>query len=136
MSPRRPTPLPAALSRARQCFEQWRSQHRPRTKLPAELWSSAVLLAREHGLSKTAHALRLDYYSLKKRFDAADEPEEKVSAATADFIELLPAELSSPRVECTVEVEDGSGAKMRIHVTGPEVPDLSSLSRGFWRDGR
>jgi hypothetical protein len=32
----------------------------------------------------------------------------------------------------TLELENASGAKMRIHLQGPETPDLASLSQSFW----
>ena len=37
--------------------------------------------------------------------------------------------------ECTVELEDGGGAKMRVHVQGIPSPDLAALSRSFWNPG-
>ena len=37
---------------------------------PQPLWALAVRLAKTHGVSRTATALGLDYYSLKKRADA------------------------------------------------------------------
>ena len=38
--------------------------------MPAALWAAAVVLARQHGLSPTARALRVNYLTLKKRLDA------------------------------------------------------------------
>jgi hypothetical protein len=35
-----------------------------------------------------------------------------------------------------LELEDASGAKMRIHLHGAEAPDLTTLSRSFWDRGR
>ena len=76
MSTGQPTNIPIALSRARRQFDRWRSQqHNKRTRLPKELWQKAVALAREHGLNKTARALGLNYYSLKKHIDEAGADE-------------------------------------------------------------
>ncbi|MGH8653062.1 MAG: hypothetical protein ACREYE_13235, partial [Gammaproteobacteria bacterium] len=52
-----------------------RARRRTRERLspiPEALWASAVGLAREHGLHKTAGALRLNYYTLKKHLESAD----------------------------------------------------------------
>jgi hypothetical protein len=46
------------------------------------------------------------------------------------FVELpLPSAGSG---ECIVELEDGGGAKMRVHLKGVAAPDLAGLSRSFW----
>jgi len=64
--------MPKALSEARCQLDHWRSQ-RPnkRTRLPKEFWLKAVTLVKEHGLNKTARALNVKYYSLKKHLDEA-----------------------------------------------------------------
>jgi hypothetical protein len=93
-----------------------------------------VELAREHGVNQTARTLRLAYYSLKKKLDTASDPGLDPPKAAPDFIELLPTEISPPRPECTIELEDGTGSKMRIHLKGSELPDLASITRVFRRD--
>lgn len=123
--------FPAALSRAQREIEQWRRQHRPRARIPEELWREAAELAGVHGINRTARALRLDYYSLKKRAAAAAGPDERAP----QFVEILPGGLPASRPECTIEVEDASGAKMRIHLQGGDFPDVAALARAF-REGR
>ncbi len=127
MSKRQSASTPASLPMARRRFEQWRNKNRPRSRYPEELWSTAVELAREHGIHKTARSLRLDYYSLKKKLDAAAEAEK-----TPDFIEILPAAMP-PCPECTIELENGS-AKMRIHVKAAQLPDLAAITSVFRRN--
>ena len=107
----------------------------------------AVQAARTYGLNKTARAARLDYYSLKKRVEAADGPtgrpgERRGSAASAAaaFVELAPwasaAERGRPGsggvAECLLEFERVGGAKLRMHLKGVAVSDLVALSRSFW----
>ena len=70
MSTRRSRDLPVALHAARRQLDRWRSQHRPHTRLPEELWRKATALARQHGLNRTATALGLKYDSLKTRIEA------------------------------------------------------------------
>ena len=49
----------------------------------------------------------------------------------ATFLELAPP-ASGGVPECTLELEDPGGAKMRVHLKGLPVPDLTALSRSFW----
>lgn len=119
--------LPAALSRVQRKIEQWRQQHRPRARLPDELWSEAAKLGCVYGINRTARALRLDYYALKKHAAAAAGGDERAP----EFVEILPGGMPASRPECTIEVEDTSGAKLRIRVQGGDLPDVAELTRVF-----
>ena len=121
--------LPADLERLRQRFERWRGTHRARSRISDSLWSSAAKLAGSYGICRTAKALRVDYYSLKARFEqesggAAELPREK-------FLEL-PSPSTASLGECTVEWEDAAGSKMRVYLKGFHAPDLAALGRSFW----
>jgi len=124
--------LPARLEALRQRFEHWRGLHKARTRIPQALWRSAVRMAGTCGLNRTAKALKLDYYALKKRVGegvvAIVNP--TTDGAAASFLELLPLS-SAGACECTVELADGA-AKMRIQVRSLTVPDLAALSQTFW----
>ena len=123
--------FPTALHRSQRKFEQWRQRRRPRAQIPQELWRQAAELACRYGISRTARALRLDYYSLKKHVATAARPSQRVP----EFVEILPSGISGPRPECLIEVEDASGGKMRIHLQGGDMPDVAALTRVF-REGR
>ena len=107
MRKRQPANIPAALSAARGQFDQWRSGHRKRARLPKELWRRAAALAREHGLNKTARALGLKYYSLKKHLDEMTAEEVIPAKAKPDFIELLGGVMTPGSTECIIEWSDG-----------------------------
>ena len=123
--------LPARLARGRERFEKWRRKHKPRRRLPEHLWSLATELAREYGLNRTVRTLRLDYNGLKKRIERAISDEAAKPVATSQFLELRPAGLHAS-VECTIECEDGNGTTLRIHLQGPDLPDLTALTRSLW----
>ena len=131
----RKSALPAKLVRGRRCFERWRRDHKPHTRLPESLWSLAVELAREYGLSRTARTLRLDYNGLKKRLEFLAPDETLPATPPPPFWELLPSGMHST-VECTLEREDAQGVKIRIHLQGRELPDLVALSRSLWSPDR
>ena len=119
--------FPTALLRAQRKFGQWRERRRPRAPIPEGLWREAAELACAHGINRTARALRLDYYALKKRAAAAARSGERVP----QFMEILPGGLPTPRPECTIELEDAGGTKMRIHLAGGDLPDIAALTRAF-----
>jgi len=127
MSRRKHRDIPTPLARGRARFEAWRRTRAVGARIPQRLWTLAVKLAVAHGLNRTASALRLDYYTLKRRVESTNA---QAGSATPAFVELAPP-VATPR-ECVIEFEDHSGATMRIHLRGCEVPDLVTLGCSFW----
>jgi hypothetical protein len=97
------------------------------------------------GIHRTARALGVDYYALKKRAEGKPvgtkragrrpaAPASKGSAAMngATFVELPPAAWPGSG-ECILELEDAGGARLRVHLKGLGAPDLAVLSRSFWQ---
>jgi hypothetical protein len=138
MSMKRTCDLPARLVRLRRRFEDWRRTRKVRSRIPEPLWDSAVKLAKKHGLHRTAKALRVNYYALKERVEgeAASGVCDMPEGGEATFLELAAAPRASSKLagfcECTLELEDGDGSKMRVHLSGVATPDLVALSRSFW----
>lgn len=135
MSTKQPANLPLALSTAHRQFDQWRSRHRKRARLPKELWRQAAALAREHGLNKTAGALGLEYYSLKKHVNEMACDQVIPAKAEPDFVELLGGAMTPGSMECTIEWADGSGSTVRMHIKGAGLSDLASVA-GVFRGGQ
>ena len=144
MSTKRTCDLPARLENLRQRFERWRRTRKVRSRIPEPLWAAAVKSAAKYGIHRTAKALRVDYYALKKRAEqkaaiagtqqerAATASKAAAAAAEATFLEL-PAAAWAGCGECTLDLEDAGGAKLRVHLKGFEAPDLAALSRSFWQ---
>jgi hypothetical protein len=131
MSKHKAASLPTPFSKVVKRLETWRRQSRPRARLPEDLWSSAVALARRYGLHKTAKALRLDYYGLKKRVEQTDKGTRTTETRADTFVGVLPSELSPLRPECMLEMENASGSKLRIQLKGFEAPDLPGCLAAF-----
>ena len=144
MDTRKRRDLPARLEELRGRFERWRAARRPRSRIPDELWASAVKATARFGLHRTSRALRLEYYSLKNRVEQqptlAADPSKKAAgqrrdtvpldvSSTPTFVELVPV---ADHCECTVELEGAAGAKMRVHLKGTVMLDLAALGRSFW----
>lgn len=117
--------VPAGMQKTYRRFERWRSSHPGRLPIPKGLWASAVEVAREHGVFRTAKVLRLDYGKLK-RIAASAPP----AVHPATFLELGPPPVADSS-ECLIELE-GPRGKMRIQWKGATAPDLASLSRALW----
>ena len=130
-SRRRGTPTP--LENVRRRFERWRRTRTARTRIPESLWTATVKMAGKYGVHQTAKTLRIDYYELKKRAQAEGFTSTSVPTGGEEtaFVEL-PGPFPVPSGECLMELEDDSGAKMRVHLKGTETPDLVGLSRSFW----
>ena len=94
-----------------------------------DIWASAVELAKGYGLKGTARPLRLDPYSLKKQIEATGHSESPLRQGKSAFVELIAAR-SGAFAECTVELEQVGGTKLRIQLSGA-TPDLGALSRAF-----
>lgn len=124
------------LARAAARFSAWRRATQLGARIPPALWGLAVELAQQHGVSRTAAALKLDYYSLKKRLAASGSGRQSSppSALRPAFVEL-PAGPFAATGECLIELENAAGAKMRIHLKGSAMPDLAALGRDFWGVG-
>ena len=133
MSRRETRGIPAPLEKVRGRFDEWRRTRKVRTRIPDPLWAAAVKMAERYGVHRTARALRIDYYGLKKRVEekAASSSVVGVAENVAAFVELA-GPLPTVYGECIVELEAVGGAKMRVHLTGVEAPDLVALSRSFW----
>ena len=137
------------LEEVRRQFEHWRRTRERRTRIPEPLWTVAVELASMVGVGPTTKALGINPDSLKRQMKAATDSassgrgrrQASAAAETATatarapseptFLELPPP-MWAAGIECTLELEEVGGAKMRVHLKGSVVPDLVALSRSFW----
>ncbi len=131
MKHRSKSQLPAKLVDGRQQFERWRSQCKPRTRIPEPLWALATELARDFGVNRTAKTLRLDYYGLKKRLERPGLGPASPTQANPSFLELLPLQ-ATPLAECTIECQNAAGTQIRIELKGLDLRDLTALCGELW----
>src|SRR5580692_10590554 len=68
--PRIKTPI-VSLEEAKLRFEEWRTTRRGKARIPAELWSAAVEVARKERINQTARELHVAWDHLKRRMPAA-----------------------------------------------------------------
>jgi hypothetical protein len=118
--------LPHDLAQARSQFQAWRARRQVGGRIPQPLWVLAVQLVAMHGVSRTATALGLDYYSLKRRAAAADQPK----ASRPAFVELPPSVAVGK--QCRFELDNGAGTTLRVQLVGYDTADVEALARHFW----
>jgi hypothetical protein len=119
--------LPKDLAQGRNRFQTWRMGRHRGDRIPPALWALAVRLVKTHGVSRTATALGLDYYGLKKRAAAtADQPQ----ACDPTFVEL-PSPVMVGK-QCLFELANGAGTTRRLQLVGYDAADVAALARHFW----
>lgn len=118
------------LERVRRQLERWRRTRKPKERIPQALWNARAQLARRHGISRVARALRLQYDALRDRAEAAPGP--KATATPGPFVEVP---LRTPRTPaaCVVELEDERGWKMTLRLAAAHGADAAALVEAFWR---
>jgi len=126
-----PVVIPSELKELSRQIEQWRRTRPYRMSMPETLWTLAANVARQHGLARVARFTRLDYYSLKERIESLERSSSGTSVVKPTFIELQPLPVD-PVSECTIELEHPRGRRMRIHIKGAPMPDVTTLSRTLW----
>jgi hypothetical protein len=122
--PRNKAPI-VTLDEARARFEEWRNSRSGKSRIPAELWSAAVEVARKEGINRTARELHVAWDDLKRRM--GEVPQQPGSPA---FVELVAPQAESVP-ECMIELE-GRRGKLRIQLKGAPASYLATLSRELW----
>ena len=112
-------------------FKQWRlSRINPRERIPAPLWQSAAILAKDHSVNSVAKALRLNGQDLKKQVAKYFGEHQVEAEAPSGFIELN-CDTPVSGAECIIELADQKGIKMRITLRGNQNLDILDLICSF-----
>ena len=127
MTPTGTLPDTPRIRRVRRRLARWRQMGpHARAPIPAAVWTAAVAVARQHGLSRTARALPISYGALKAHVARATRVDQETQAPC--FVELLtPARHVS---ECVIEL-DAPGGTTRLRVSGLALSDLVALTRAL-----
>jgi hypothetical protein len=134
MRSRKPTVTPtvcADIEQVRRRLQEWRRSRRHGARIPEDLWIAAVKLAKKYRPARVAHTLGLDYNGLKQRLKTARQHGTSEPQSQPGFIELFPFAPSS-HCQCTMEIEDRRGAKMKLELKGMSAGDVAAVSRALW----
>ncbi len=112
-------------------FENWRATRKsPRARIPDNLWEAAIRLTETYSVCKVAKSLRLSYADLKNKITQKNKrlTAKKTPPSFIEF-ECKPPLMQS---ECIIEMEDRTGAKMKMCFRGDTNLDLLELGKAFW----
>lgn len=116
-------------------FKRWRATRVAGTRIPAQLWDAAVVVATVHGVAGTSKVLGLDEHRLKRRMELADgQAQPPRPLHQARFVELFAAPTPAPAAgthECLVELQNTRGATMRLHLQGAGLSALAGVCGAF-----
>jgi len=130
MQGRQPARAETSLEEARRRFDAWRRSHRWLGRIPHALWRVAAETAAVHGVEATARRLLVDPARLKQWLPVV--PPTEPAADAPQFLEL-PGLRVAPAAECTLELEDTSGRKLRILLKGLASTQALTLGRMLWK---
>jgi hypothetical protein len=127
-------PEPPHLQQLARRLKAWRATRTPGQRIPEDLWKGAADLARVHGLSRTATALRLSYYDLQRRLSGVGVPRRRRAPVTR-FVELSPLP-ARPSEHGTLELIHACGARLTLRLPNAGPKDLLPIVDLFLRRRR
>lgn len=118
-----------------QRLKTWRAIRPGRRRIPDELWRAAADVARIHGLSRTATALKLGYHGLRRRLQGGAARDNRRRRAPV-FMEVAAVPMPPGDGERgTVELIAASGARLILRVPDASPNELLSMVQVFLRHG-
>jgi hypothetical protein len=126
-----PTSTPSPISRLAERVKRWRATRSRGQRIPEDLWSAAVALARVHGVCPVASSLKLNYYDLQRRLGG---PRRKPKSASElpTFVEVASLHPAKPDPG-TVELIRSNGSRLTLRLSNPKSRDLLPLVHAFLR---
>jgi len=123
---------PEDLAPLRRRIETWRSTRSSQGETPAEIWESAVALARIYGVCQIARAVGLDYKALRTRVAKAPV---KPGLVKPTFVEL-PAPLTAEPAPASlpgasIEITSPDGSRMRITLEAGRGLEAAGIVAAF-----
>ena len=119
-----PIESPLPLEAVAEHFEQWRRNKKKGGRIPEKLWSEAIDLVGDYGVSQVTRTLRLSGTDLNKRRGIITTGQRRRSQnTTAAFAEIEPAVVEqavgpSTSVAAWMELERPDGFRLRIQPSG------------------
>lgn len=117
------------VEEVQQLFEEWRRNKKRRERIPEALWKAAISLSKQFSAHQISKLLHLNHSAVRDHIRAENQ-DEVIGENKAAFIEL---DLMPPATvgDCVIEIEKGSGAKMRISFKCGS-PDMVGLAKTLW----
>lgn len=122
-----------SLQAVQRRFEQWRCTRVGGRRIPEELWAAAIEQTRDHSFNQVAQVLHLNPTELKRRSESRG-PERSLARGPSRFVELKMADsiTESGQGRVVVELEDGTGRRIRIALDGSDRTDVLDWAGRMW----
>ena len=125
--------LAAGLARLQPALAAWRERRKHREPIPETLWRAMAAVARVHGLSPVAQALRVNYTTLKRHVEVSSPPQaSRADPQPPEFIEV-PMSACSGDSQCVIELENHLGLRMTLRWARGGGTEVLALARDLWR---
>ena len=121
-----------SLEEVRKQFENWRRERKKGGRIPQRLWQAAAGLSDRHSVGKIATALVLDHGRLKQRIAAPGllcGESERRAGTEIEFVSIGTMATTQADV---VELEDGSGRRLKVHLVGAGSARLIEVAKALW----
>ena len=119
------------LEEVEDLFKDWRRKRKSHKPLPRQLLEAATDLTADYPIPTIAKRLLLDPAVLKRRVRTTHAQPADHGANAPAFFELAIGN-HGVDYECTIEMEDQIGSKMKMHVRDVRGLDLYEICRAFW----
>jgi len=118
-----------------QQFKIWRKTKIGRERIPASLWQAAaeVFKIGDHSLHRISKTLHLNQTALKKYVQQQIPRAIKVEHEETPSFIAIELDSSLPVSKCVIEMENTTGAKMRMCLRGSTDPNILEVCKSFWR---
>jgi len=122
--------------RVKAAFSHWRSE-RSRGRIPEQLWSQAVGLAKRYSISFVSKKLSLGWYELKKRVDSGGMKALGNNLGDGSFLEVKMADPAASgisqlfRSDCVLELRKPDGMVLKVYSNQSAPVDVENLFSKF-----
>ena len=124
--------LVAAIARVEPALAAWRQRRKHREAIPDALWRAMVPLARVHGVSPVAQALRINYTTLKNHLVADQGSAPRVADPDPVWFVEVPVASWPCAPQWIIELEDRLGAKLTLRSAQGGSTEALAVAQGLW----
>lgn len=122
----------AALAHVQPALAAWRQRRKHREPIPQALWRAMATLARVHGLSPVAQALKVNCTALKRHMESS-------AAGIASGVDTMPASFVEAPMTAwpqaphwVIELEDRDGSQLTLRLPPGDSSAALALAQGLW----
>ena len=118
-----------SIAEVRRQFEEWRGQRKRGCRIPKQLWQAAVQLSERHSTGEIAAVLGLNLDRLEQQIQSLRRIPRPERTGGMEFVSV--GTLSGVATT-VVELENGSGRRLKVHLVGAETTMVAEVAKALW----